>query len=113
MAATKQQLRVTKEKATSRAVRRATNTRVDNQSKTDGIDLGEITRRKSTGECLRYAWPPDRKGTHKVKDCIRPIKLDIGTAQYPKSKKCLRTVDIKSVSEDESSDDKEDSSEEE
>ena len=55
-------------------------------TKTEGIDPSEISRRKASGECLRCAWPSDRKGTHKVKDCQRPIKLNKGTASFPKPK---------------------------
>jgi hypothetical protein len=51
-----------------------------------GIDQAEISRRKAAGECLRCAWPSDTKGTHRVKNCIRPIKLDKGTANSPKAK---------------------------
>jgi hypothetical protein len=57
-----------------------------NDSKTAGIDQAEIRRRKETGECLRCAWPVDRKGSHRVADCKRPIKLDKGTANFPKAK---------------------------
>jgi hypothetical protein len=39
-------------------------------SKTEGISDTEITRRKETGECLRCGWPADRKGAHRVRDCI-------------------------------------------
>jgi len=59
-------------------------------TKTEGIDPSEIIRRKPAGECLRCAWPADRKGTHRVKDCQRPIKLDKGTANYPKAKEYQR-----------------------
>jgi hypothetical protein len=52
----------------------------------EGIDEAEIQRRKGTGECLWCAWPPDRKGTHRVKDCLRPITLDKGTADFSKAK---------------------------
>jgi len=45
-----------------------------------------MARRKAAGECLQCAWPTDRKGNHGVKDCVRPIKLDQGTASYPKAK---------------------------
>jgi hypothetical protein len=54
--------------------------------KIEGIEENEVRRRKEAGECLRCAWPSDRKGTHWVKDCIRPIKLDKGTATFPKEK---------------------------
>jgi len=52
-------------------------------SKTDGIDNSEISRRKAAGECLRCAWPSDRKGNHRVKDCRPGIKLEKGTATFP------------------------------
>jgi len=35
---------------------------------------------------LRCAWPSDRKGSHRVKDCIWQIKLDKGIASFPKAK---------------------------
>jgi len=54
--------------------------------RTAGIDQKEILRRKETGECLRCAWPSDRKGAHRVADCRRPIKLGKGTASYPQAK---------------------------
>jgi len=56
------------------------------ESKTAGIDTSEIQRRKSAEECLRCAWPSDRKGNHRVADCVRPNKLDKGTAAFPKAK---------------------------
>jgi hypothetical protein len=55
-------------------------------SRKEGIEASELERRKGAGECLYCAWPPDRKGAHRVKDCIRRIRLDIGTASYPKGK---------------------------
>jgi len=45
----------------------------------------ENSRRKEK-ECLRCAWPADRKGKHNTKDCFRQIKLDKGTADFPKAK---------------------------
>jgi len=59
-------------------------------SKTEGISDSEIQRWKESGECLRCAWPSARKGSHRVKDCIRPIKLDKGMASYPKAKENQR-----------------------
>jgi hypothetical protein len=56
------------------------------ETKTAGINEPEIQRQKEAGECLHCAWPSDRKGIHRVKDCVRPIKLDNGTAGYPKAK---------------------------
>jgi hypothetical protein len=58
-----------------------------NYDKTEGISVVENTRRKAAGECLRCAWPPDRKGNHRVKDCVRPLKTESGTASYPKGRK--------------------------
>jgi hypothetical protein len=55
-------------------------------SKTAGIESSELQRRRSAGECLRCAWPSDRKGSHRVADCKRPIKLDVGTAAFPNAK---------------------------
>jgi len=45
----------------------------------------DIQRRKAKGEFLRCAWPSHRKGAHQVKTCIQPIKLEEGTASYPKT----------------------------
>jgi hypothetical protein len=56
-------------------------------SQTEGIALKEIARRRSTGECLRCAWPSDKKGFHQVADCKRPIKLVVDTAIFPEDKK--------------------------
>jgi len=55
-------------------------------SKTEGVESSEIQRHKAAGQCLRCAWPADRKGAHRVKNCVRLIKLDKGTAGYPKAK---------------------------
>jgi len=52
----------------------------------EGIKSTEIERRKTDGECLRCTWPSDRRGAHRVKDCRRPIRLEEGTASYPKVK---------------------------
>jgi hypothetical protein len=70
-----------------------------------GIDHREIRRRKETGECLRCAWPSDRKGSHRVADCSRPIKLSKGTASCPKAKEHSRTTQAPQLSpiEEESS----------
>jgi len=71
---------------------------------TEAIDSSEIERRKAAGECLRCAWPSDRKGSHRVKDCKRPIKLDKGTASYPKAKE-YRKMKIAAVQLDSDQDD--------
>jgi hypothetical protein len=53
---------------------------------TAGVDEAENKRCKESGECLRCAWPSDRKGSHQVKDCRHPIKLNKGTASFAKAK---------------------------
>jgi hypothetical protein len=81
-------------------------------SNTDGIEATEIESRKSAGECLRCMWPSDRKGSHRVKDCIRPIKLDKGTASYPKAKEYqkMKIAGMELSSGDEESSDQSESS---
>jgi len=72
-------------------------------SKTTGIEESEIGRRKSSGVSLRCAWPSEKYGTHRVKDCISPIKLDEGTANCPKVKPLEKKInsDSHSCSEEE------------
>jgi len=85
--ATKESLRVSKKSLRKKdRFKRKQASPIKSHSKLGGIDEEEIQRRKAEGECLRCAWPSDRKGTHRVKDCLRPIKLDKGTAGYPKAK---------------------------
>jgi hypothetical protein len=60
--------------------------RQEGHSDIQGIEEEEIRRRRLVGECLRCAWPSDRKGSHRYKDCRRPIKLDKGTAIHLKEK---------------------------
>jgi hypothetical protein len=48
--------------------------------KAEAIESSEIEQRKTAWECLRCAWPGDRKGNYRVNNCIRPIKLNKGTA---------------------------------
>jgi hypothetical protein len=62
--------------------------------KTVGINEPEIQRRKKEGKCLRCAWPADKKGSHRVKDCVRRIKLDKGIASYPKDKEYQKTEQV-------------------
>jgi hypothetical protein len=93
-----------------------TRTLINRNQRTEGIQLSEINRRRSLGECLRCAWPSDRKGSHRVADCRRPIKLDKGTANFPKAKDYLKATQApqqnpdkegtsESISFEESSDD--------
>jgi len=56
------------------------------KDKIEGISNDELDRRRKAKECLRCAWPADRKGKHNTKDCFRQIKLDKGTADFPKAK---------------------------
>jgi len=70
----------------------ATNKRKD-YSKTEGIDDSESSRRKAVNECWCCAWPFDRKGNHRVKDCVRWIKLDKGTAIFPKDRNYQKPTD--------------------
>lgn len=46
----------------------------------------EIEQQYASGESLRYTCPLDMQGCHSVMDCIRAIKLDTWTANYPKAK---------------------------
>jgi len=74
------------------------------KEKIEGISGDELDRRRKEKECLRCAWPADRKGKHKTKDCYRPIKLDKGTADFPKArayqKMRIGAVEIESGEED-------------
>jgi hypothetical protein len=70
---------------TMKTLRISMREKVRDHSKTEGIEAAEVEIRKAAGECLRCAWPADRKGTHRVKDCVRLIKLDNGSAGYPKT----------------------------
>jgi len=64
-----------------------------------GIDQAEIQRRKGTGECLRCAWPIDRKGHHRAADCKRPIKLDKGTASNPRAREYQKRKELQQQQE--------------
>ena len=61
--------------------------------KTEGIDISKLQRRKAAGECLHCAWPSDRKGSHRVKNCRRPIKLDKGTAGFAKKGEYQKSIE--------------------
>jgi hypothetical protein len=49
-------------------------------SRTEGIEATAIERRKGASECLCCAWPPGQKGSYRVKDCVRKIRIAPGTA---------------------------------
>ena len=111
-----------KEKRTKpfeRTIRRKDKKSRKDDSKTEGIESSEKQRRRSAGECLRCAWPSDRKGSHRVADCRKPIKLDKGTAAFPKAKEYQKMKvagmqiesDSEESSDDEESDDEESDSE--
>jgi len=74
------------------------------KDKIEGIPNDELDRRRREKECLRCAWPADRKGKHNTKDCYRPIKLDKGTADFPEAKAYqkmrIEAVEIESGEED-------------
>jgi hypothetical protein len=53
---------------------------------TEGVPQAELDRRKKARECMPCAWPADRKGNHNSMDCYRPVKSDVGTANFPKAK---------------------------
>jgi hypothetical protein len=76
-------------------------TLISKNKRTEGIQLSEINRRRSSGECLRCAWPSDRKGFHQVANCRRPIKLDKGTAIFPKAKDYLKATQAPQQNPDE------------
>jgi len=80
---------------------------------TEGIEEQEIQRRKQAGECLLCAWPPDKKGAHRVKTCNRPIKLDKGTASYPRAKAYVQAKILEETSEPDTSGSSEEEEEEE
>jgi hypothetical protein len=86
-------------------------------SKTGGIDSSELQRRRSAGECLRCTWPSDRKGSHRRAECRRPVKLDKGTASFPKTKEYQKMnvagMQLESDSEEDDSDEESEESEEE
>jgi hypothetical protein len=46
----------------------------------EGIKQNKIDRRRIAGECLRCAWPQDRKGNHRASNCHREIRRQKGTA---------------------------------
>jgi len=81
-------------------------------SKTQGVEYSEIEQSRAAGECRRCTWPADRKGAHRVKDCMSPIKLDKGTASFPKPKEYQKMkiagLEVDGNEEDESSSDSSD-----
>jgi hypothetical protein len=60
--------------------------KANDYTKTEGIPESEIARIKTAGECLGCAWLSDRKETHRVKHCRRLVRLEKGTACFPKAK---------------------------
>jgi hypothetical protein len=56
------------------------------KEKIEGRPDKEVDQRRKATECLRCAWQSDRKGVHKTILYYRPIKIDEGTADFPKAK---------------------------
>jgi len=56
------------------------------RSQIEGIPQAESVRRFTAKKWLRCAWPVDRKGSHHTMDCYIPIKIDPGSASFPKAK---------------------------
>jgi hypothetical protein len=52
----------------------------------EGVPKNEIDRRRAAKECLRCAWPSDRKGAHGTMKCFQSIKVTNGTADFGKPK---------------------------
>jgi hypothetical protein len=55
-------------------------------AQTNGVPQAELDRRKKERECMRGAWPADRKGNHKMMDSFIPVKSEAGTVNLPKQK---------------------------
>jgi len=62
----------------------------NDNSRLAGIDRAELRRREKERECLRCAFPDNRKGSHRTADCRRSIRLKKGTAFLPKTKGYLK-----------------------
>jgi len=56
--------RVNPLRTTKNSLRVAKDQQSKDHSRTEGIELKEIERRNIAEECLRCAWPSDRKGSH-------------------------------------------------
>jgi hypothetical protein len=50
----------------------------------EGVPQNEIKRRREAKECLRCAWPSDRKGAHRRIKCFQSVKVMNGTADFGK-----------------------------
>ena len=50
----------------------------------EGVPTNEIKRRREAKECLRCAWPSDRKGAHSTMKCFQSVKVTNGTADFGK-----------------------------
>jgi hypothetical protein len=68
---------------------------------TKGISEKEISRRRSTDECLRCAAPIKRKGGHRVKDLVTLMKETIGTPSHPKEKKYQSNFSLSHIGQEE------------
>jgi len=83
---TRQTSRAIKKKAERKAKRKAKKPIKTFGTQTEGIDGSELRRRKAAGECQRFAWPQERKGSHKTLECFRWKPLEKGTAPFPKKR---------------------------
>ena len=52
----------------------------------EGVPEEEVKRRRAAKECLRCAWPSDRKGAHGTMKCFQNVKVTSGTADFVKPK---------------------------
>jgi len=89
--------------STKKALRIERKKNQKDSSKLEGIDQAEIERRRREGESLLCAWTADRKGSHRVKDCIRSIKLERGTISFPKEYQKIKQSDQQPTVEEGSS----------
>jgi hypothetical protein len=50
----------------------------------EGVTQNEIDIRKSAKECIRCAWPSDRKEAYSTMICFEDVKVTSGTADFGK-----------------------------
>jgi hypothetical protein len=54
----------------------------------------ELNRKKKARECMRGAWPPDRKGNHQLVGCYGIVKTNTETVNVPKPKEYLKLQEV-------------------
>jgi hypothetical protein len=52
----------------------------------EGVPKNEIGRRREATECLRCAWPLDRKGAHGTMKCFQEVKVTSRMADFVKTR---------------------------